>query len=460
MNKLKVSELVFALSGELINGNLDFLIDNVSIDSRNVNASSLFIAIVGEVHDAHDFISSAYDNGCRTFVVSKRDCFFRDDMNLILVDDTKKAYGNIAKYYRDKFSIDIIGITGSTGKTTVKDMVYGVLSTKYKTLKNLQNLNNEIGVPKTLLRLDDTYSKAIIEMGMQKKGEIKYLRDIVRPKIGIITKIGTAHIEFFDNQDGIFNAKMEIADGFNEDNILIVNGDDSYLKRLKEKNHLYKLYTYGFDSDNDLYCKSFSISDVARFTCVYKGNSYDFMIPSPAKHNVLNAMAAIMVGFLLDIPYELIKNGLSCYEASNNRMDIFKIHDMLIINDSYNANYDSMVAMLLVLANYTTRKVAILGDMLELGDKSTALHQDVAKSFLDNKIDVLVTVGEESKVIDDYVISHGFDKNMVFHFSNVSDLLDKIDGIVEDTDAILIKGSNGIGLSKVAEYFKEKVSDE
>ncbi len=270
MKKLSVKELVIATDGSLLCGDYNVLIDNVVIDSRQAKSNSLFIPIIGEIHDAHKFMESCYQSGCRTFLIDENHTFDKDDINLIQVKDTTIAFGNISKYYRNLFDVDCIAVTGSTGKTTTKDMTYSVVNTKYKTLKNLENLNNEIGVPKTLLNLDESYEKMIVEMGMQHKGEIDYLKSLANPRIAIITKIGMAHIEFFENgKQGIFEAKMEVANGFDEDNILIVNGDDEYLKTLKTKNLNYKLLTYGFDNSNDMYCKKYSISDVANFTIEY-----------------------------------------------------------------------------------------------------------------------------------------------------------------------------------------------
>lgn len=455
MIKLSVNDLIKATNGKLLYGDSNTYIDNITIDSREINNNSLFIPIIGEKYDAHTFMNDCYLKGCRTFLIDKNHSFYKDNINLIEVDDTSKAFGYISKYYRNLFNVDCIAITGSTGKTTTKDMTYSVVNTKYKTLKNIENLNNEIGVPKTLLNLDNTYEKAIIEMGMQHKGEISYLKDLVSPRIGIITKIGMAHIEFFkDGKKGIFDAKMEIANDFDSNNILIVNGDDEYLKTLKDKNLKYKLYTYGFNTDNDIYCTKYSISDVANFTINYLNKEYDFTIPTPAKHNILNAMASIMVGFILDIDYIDIKNGLENYESSKNRMDIFKKDDILFINDSYNANYDSMIAMIDVLSSYKTRKVALLGDMYELGSEEENVHKLVGKYIKDKDINLLITVGNISNLINESAINNGFNKDNSYHFNDKDELLKEIDKLIKKDDTVLIKASNSVKLYEVANYFK------
>ena len=457
MKKLSVKELVIATNGKLLCGDENILIDNVVIDSREVNTSSLFIPIIGEIHDAHKFMDNCYQSGCRTFLIDENHTFDKENINLIQVKDTTIAFGSISKYYRNLFDVDCIAVTGSIGKTTTKDMTYSVVNTKYKTLKNLENLNNEIGVPKTLLNLDDTYEKMIIEMGMQHKGEINYLKDLANPRIAIITKIGMAHIEFFENgKQGIFDAKMEVVSTFDDNNILIVNGDDDYLKTLKTKNLKYKLLTYGFDSSNDMYCKKYSISDVANFTIVYQNKEYEFTIPTPAKHNILNAMAAIITGFILDIDYLDIKEGLANYESSKNRMDIFRKDDITFINDSYNANYDSMMAMIDVLSSYETRKVAILGDMYELGKEEENTHKEVGKYLKEKNIDILITVGHISNIINESAIKHGFDKNNSYHYNDKDELLKKINSLIKKNDTVLIKASNGVKLFEIANYYKEK----
>lgn len=457
MKKLTVKQLILATNGYLLCGNENALIDNIVIDSRLVNNTSLFIPIIGDFHDAHKFMENCYQSGCRTFLIDKKHTFDKEDINLIQVEDTTIAFGNISKYYRNLFNIDCIAVTGSTGKTTTKDMIYSVVNTKYKTLKNLENLNNEIGVPKTLLNLDETYEKMIIEMGMQHKGEINYLKNLANPRIAIITKIGMAHIEFFETgKQGIFEAKMEVANTFDKNNILIVNGDDEYLKTLKTKNLKYKLLTYGFDNSNDMYCKKYSISDVANFTIEYKNKEYEFTIPTPAKHNILNAMAAIMTGFILNIDYLDIKKGLENYESSKNRMDIFKKNDITFINDSYNANYDSMIAMIDVLSSYKTRKVALLGDMYELGKEEERIHKEIGKYVKEKNIDILITVGHISNIINETAIEKGFDKNNSYHYKDKDELLKQINSLIKKNDTVLIKASNTVKLFEIANYYKEK----
>lgn len=459
MLRLNLLDVCKAIGGNVLlnKGGVD--IDFISLSSKDIKDKSLFIPIIGENLDGHNYMDDAYNNGCRMFLIDKNHSFKKDDITLVEVDDTTKAFGYIAKYYRNLFDIFYIGITGSVGKTSTKDIIYSVLSTKYNTLKNEGNFNNEIGLPKTLLTLNDSYDLAVLEMGMSYKNEIRHLADIVRPKVAVISNIGLSHIEHFDNQDGIFDAKMEITSYFDKDNILVVNGDDKYLKTLKDKNYDYKIYSYGFDNNNDIICNDYSIvGDKIKFVATFLGDTYDVVIPSVAKHNIYNSMAAIVVGKIFNISKEDIIKGLSDFSITKGRLSVINKKDITIIDDSYNANSDSMISALNVLKLYNKRRVAILGDILEVGDYEEKIHREVGANIV-GKADLLVTVGKASLYIKDEAIKKGFDKDKILSFDNCDHLLLKIDNIIKKDDVILVKSSHGIGLSKVVEYLDGKYKD-
>ncbi|MGL5693417.1 MAG: UDP-N-acetylmuramoyl-tripeptide--D-alanyl-D-alanine ligase, partial [Peptostreptococcaceae bacterium] len=370
MENLTVKELVIATQGNLVLGNEDENVNDIVIDSRKANENNVFVAIVGENLDGHQFMSSAYEQGCRTFIKNKNSNveLNHNDINVIEVKDTEIALGDIAKYYKLKFEIPFIGITGSVGKTTTRDMVYAAVSSKYNSLKNEGNLNNQLGVPLTLFELNKMHECAVIEMGMSGFNEIEYLANIVEPKIGVISNIGLSHIERLGSQEAILKAKMEITTNFDSNCTLIVNGDDKFLSTLKEKDHVYRLKTFGFDKNNDIYCEKFTMSeDSITFICIINGKQEEIFIPTVGEHNIYNAMAAILSGMALDIPLENIKMGLKNYKATKMRLDIVKGENLTIINDTYNASPDSMNAALKILGRYKERKVAILGDMFEMG---------------------------------------------------------------------------------------------
>lgn len=452
--KLNIKDLEKATSGKLIINNHECLIENISIDSREYKENSLFIPIIGETHDGHKFLNSAYENGYRVFLCDNNHDFTKDDITLIKVENTKKALGDIAKYIRNEYDIEYIGVTGSVGKTTTRDMIYSVLSSKYRTLKNDKNYNNEIGVPKTLFNLDSKIEKAVIEMGMSSKGELDYLASIVKPSIAVISNIGMSHIENFENQEGIFNAKMEITNYFNKDSILIVNGDDKYLKTLKTKKLNYKVLTYGLDKNNDLYAYDIKLNiDKSSFKTIINNNEEEFTINVPAEHNVLNALSAILVGLNSNMTVEEIRKGLESLELTSGRLTVIKKKDFTIIDDSYNASCDSMISALNVIKKYTNKKICVLGDILETGKYDEELHRKVGKNIT-NDIDLLVTVGKSSLYIEEEAIKKGF-INKKLHFENYEELIKNIDKILIKDSVILFKSSHGIHLDLVVKHVLE-----
>ena len=457
MKSLTISELVLATKGTLVIGNENDRIDDVVIDSRCANEKNVFVAIIGENLDGHRFMESAYKNGCRTFIKNESNGIKLDssDINLIEVKDTEKAMGDIARYYKEKFDIPYIGITGSVGKTTTRDMVYAAVSSKFNTLKNEGNLNNHFGVPLTLFNLDESHECAVIEMGMSGFKEIEYLANIVDPQIGVISNIGLSHIEKLGSQEGILKAKMEIATNFNSNNTLVVNGDDKFLATLKDKSHEYNLKTFGFNKENDIYCESYKMNEEnLTFICIIDGKEEEIFIPTVGEHNIYNAMSAILVGMRLGISLEEIKQGLKNYKATKMRLDIVKNDKLTIINDAYNASPDSMEAALKILGRYKNRRVAILGDMFEMGEHAEYGHRLVGKSVINNA-DLLITIGNDSKFIGKEAINLGFSEENIHHFETKEDAINKIDNLLKDNDTVLLKASRGMKLEKIVEHLNK-----
>ena len=457
MEALSVKDLLQATNGNLISGNELDEINNIAIDSRKAKLGDVFIAIIGENLDGHKFMQSALDNGCKTFIKNRSNSikFESSDINLIEVDDTTIALGDIAKYYKEKFVIPYIGVTGSVGKTTTKDMIYAAISNNFDTLKNEGNFNNHIGVPLTLFNLNKKHECAIIEMGMSNFNEIEYLANIVNPNIGVISNIGLSHIENLGSQDGILKAKLEITTNFDENNILIVNGDDEYLSKVCKEDCNYNLKTFGFNSNNDVYCTEYIMSeDSINFKCIINGKEEAIFIPTVGKHNIYNAMAAILVGLTLGMKLEDIKLGLRGFTASKMRLDIFKKDDLTIINDAYNASPDSMKAALDILGRYEKRRVAILGDMFEMGEHSEYGHRLVGESSINN-VDVLITVGDMSKFIGYEAKKLGLDSNNIYHFKTKELAIESLDSLINKDDAVLVKASRGMKLEEIVEYLSK-----
>ncbi|MGL5757106.1 MAG: UDP-N-acetylmuramoyl-tripeptide--D-alanyl-D-alanine ligase [Paraclostridium sp.] len=454
MESLSIKELVVASNGTLVKGNELDEIKNIVIDSRRATVEDVFIAIIGENLDGHKFMQAALENGCKTFIKNKSNGIkiVSSDINLIEVEDTTKALGDIAKFYKEKFNIPYIGVTGSVGKTTTKDMIYAAISNEFNTLKNEGNFNNHIGVPLTLFNLNSKHECAIIEMGMSHFNEIEYLANIVNPKIGVISNIGLSHIENLGSQEGILKAKLEITSNFDKSNTLIVNGDDEYLKKICKDELGYDIKTFGFNKNNDIYCLDYSINEESlRFTCFIENKEVEIFIPTVGKHNIYNAMAAILVGLSLGMDLDDIKNGLRNFKASKMRLDIIKKDDLTIINDAYNASPDSMNAALDILGRYEKKRVAILGDMFEMGEHSEYGHRLVG-GYAINNVDVLITIGESSKYISDEAIELGIDKLNVHHFYNKETAIEKLNDIIGKDAVVLVKASRGMQLENIVQY--------
>lgn len=449
MEKISITEIKDYTNGIIVKNNGESFVTKISIDNRDINDKTLFVPIIGLVHDGHKFMEGAYDAGCRSFICDVNHDFDKEDINLVKVSDTTLAFASIAKGYRNKFDIPLVAITGSVGKTSTKDIINSVLSVRYNTIKTIGNLNNEIGVPKTLFTITNDTELAVVEMGMDHKGEIDYLSKLASPDVAVITNIGMSHIMNFDNQDGIFKAKMEIVNGLKDNGLLIVNGDDKYLSTLRDNNHSYELITYGFDSSNDIYCSNYKIyDDYSMFTCIYNDNEYNFKLGSIAKHNIGNALIAIVLGFRYGLTYDEIKKGLIDIDFSNNRLDIIKTSKYTIINDTYNSSYDSVMSALEVLNSFKTRKVAILGDIFELGDYSLDIHKKIGNNL---KCDVLIAIGDNAKYISDEAL----DSIESYYFPTKEDFYDKISAILKEGDTILVKASRRMEFDKIVDELKE-----
>ena len=458
MEYLTIKELILASEGQLVSKcNEETIVSNIVIDSRKAGKDSAFVAIVGENLDGHNFINLAINQGCKTIIKNKNNNvdIENKEVNVIEVSDTEIALGDIAKFYKNKFKIPVIAVTGSVGKTTTRDMVYSTISAKYNSLKNVGNLNNQFGVPLTLFNLNKEHECAVIEMGMSGFNEIEYLANIVNPQIGIISNIGYSHVEHLGSRDGIFKAKMEIATNFDENSLLIVNGDDDCLKTLKTKVLVYKLRTFGFDKDNDIYCESYEMDEESiNFVAVINGKKEELFIPTVGKHNIYNAMAAILVGLNLNMTIEEIKDGLKNFQCTKNRLDIIKKDKLTIIDSVYNASIDSMSAALNILGRYENRRVAILGDMFEMGEFAEFGHRQVGKAALGN-IDIMIAIGKDSEFIVKELKENNMNENNLYHFETKEEAIESLDNIIKDDDVILVKASRGMNLEKVVEYLNK-----
>lgn len=450
MEKLTLKTIAEWTDGELVGDNLS--ISEISIDSRQISPETLFIAVKGERFDAHDFIADVQKNGAKAVMCHKRvEC----GIPVIYVKDTKKALLDLAREYRKSIeNLTVVGLTGSVGKTTTKEMAYAVVSKKFNALKTEGNLNNEIGLPKTLFRLNSEIQAAVIEMGMSDFGEISRLTRTALPDIGIITNIGVSHIEHLGSRDGILKAKLEILEGMKKGSPLIINGDNDKLKTVNNKD--YRIIYFGIENEKaDV--RAIDINEDGQnteFTVVFGDKTQKVKLPTVGIHNVYDALSAFAVGLELKIEPEKIAQALSEYEPSGMRQRIKDINGIKVIEDCYNASPDSQRAALNALKSVKSeRKIAVLGDMLELGDYSKQAHCDIGKYAAEKQIDMLFTFGEESKNITETAQKFGMD---AFAFTDKTVLFNALKGELKKGDAVLFKASRGMKLEEVIEMlYKE-----
>lgn len=443
---LRVSEIAKALNFEL---DCENLINRVSIDSRDIDENTLFFAIKGERFDGHDFINDVAQKGVGAIVSHKAvEC----SAPVIIVPDTKQAFLDFASYYRMSMKdLLVVGLTGSVGKTTTKEMTACVLGQKNKTLKTEGNLNNEIGMPRTLFRLDETYGSAVIEMGMDNAGQISALSKSCKPDCAIITNVGVSHIENLGSRDGILKAKLEILDGLPKGAPLFLNGDNDKLSTVK--NDDYKVIFFGIENKNcDVLAEDIKeIGLSTEFTAVKGDIKQKITIPTVGIHNVYDALSAFAVGLEYGISPEDIANGLRNYEPSGMRQRIKDANGITVIEDCYNASPDSQKAGLNSLLKIAKgRKIAVLGDMLELGSYSETAHRNVGEYAAKCEIDMLFTYGKESEFMADSAKKAGL--KAVFSFTDKSELTKALENELENGDTVLFKASRGM---KLEEIFQE-----
>ncbi len=447
------AELLSAVDGKLLWGNPDSVFSGITTDSRKVAKDNLFIPLIGEKFDGHDYIEHCFEAGA-SICLTQKEIPERKNCSAVMVKDTAKALRDIAAWHRNKFDIPVVGITGSVGKTSTKDMVACVLSKKYDVLKTQGNFNNEIGLPLTLLNLEPGHEAAVIEMGMSGFGEISRLTAVAQPKVAVITNIGVSHIEKLGSQQGILKAKLEILEGLKPDGLVVLNGDDPLLREQKGKLDFRTVF-YGMDKATDYCAESYDSlgEEGTSFSVTINNSLYKVKVPVPGVHNVYNALAAIAVGIEMKIPVETIIDGIAEYSPGNMRQNIISHKGMKIINDAYNASPQSMQAAINVLEELSakSRGIAVLGDMLEMGAMSGELHYSVGEFIKEKKISYLITVGKESKNISEAVADSENNSIKLYHFDNNPDALNFLQNTVKQGDYILIKGSRGMKMEQIAE---------
>lgn len=472
MKKITIEEIIRETKGTLISGKRENFISGVKHDSRECVEGDMFVAIKGENQDGHKYIPQVVGNGCRTVLVSHTDDWYQelkngmtddlmlDDINIIKVDDTVYALGQLAAYYLSTLDVLKIAVTGSVGKTSVRDMIYYSLSEKYVCGRNLKNYNNFIGLPISIFRFDETTEAVVLEMGMDKFGEIDRLAEIVKPHIAVITNIGMSHIENLGSREGIFKAKMEVAKhitGYGDSNqgTLIFPHDDEFLTRENTAGD-YKQIIVGEDGRSE-----YIISDIddfgldgIKFTLEHKQESHKMKLEIPGRHNAVNAALAVAVGGAVGISVDDVQNGLLKTELTGSRLRKIKTEKLSIIDDTYNANPDSMKSALKVLEISEAKgaKTAILGDMFELGEESEKQHYGVGLFAGGLKIDKLIAIGDKASKIAEGAAGRQIE---VEYYAAKDDFLNEIERFIGLGDIILVKGSRGMKMEQIVEKLKE-----
>ena len=453
---MKVKEILNVTKGKMLCGNEELEVENFSKDTRTIQKGDIYIGIKGEKFDGSNFWNQALDAGATAVIVSniqisKEEKEKYKDKTIIQVEDTFEALYEIAKYKRSLYNIPVIAVTGSVGKTSTKDIIASVVSQKYKTLKTEGNNNNNIGLPLTILKLKD-HEALVVEMGMNHFGEISLLTNIAKPTLAVITNIGTSHIGNLGSRENILKAKLEILEGMKIPRVIINNDNDLLHKWYEENKEKIEIHTYGINNSSDVIAEKIELGEEkSKFVVKTSSEKVNIDVPVGGEHFVYNALCGFMVGKVLGLTAKEIQNGISKFELTKKRMDIRVLKNgATLINDSYNASYESMKASLKYLSSRTDlRKIAVLGDMLELGDFSKELHEKVGEEVANDNIDVLICRGEFAKNIISKANKNK--KTQCILLQNNEEILSKLQEILKEGDGVLIKASNGMKFYEICQ---------
>ncbi len=447
-----IYEIVQCTRGKLQQGKLQGHVRGVSTNSKTVKKGELFIAIVGKKHDAHGFIAEVIKRGVSAIVVSQ-DVKCPESVAVIKVKDTTKALGDIALLHRLRFSIPVVAITGSAGKTTTKEMISRVLSAKYNVLKNIGTENNQFGVPLTILKLKPSHDVAVLEVGTNSPGNIKSLAAIARPTVVVMTNIGESHLELLKTPADVFKEKFDLVLANAKDGAVIVNQDDYFLRNVKKLTRQ-KVFTYGITEKADFQAKNIIFENAkVKFVLNKMGT---IALRGTATANVSNALAAICCGRLFKISYNDIKLKLKTFSLKSGRQTFVKTGGIALIDDSYNANPVSFRNALQGIAQFKTtgRRILICGDMLELGDQSERLHAEIGECAAKSGLDLIVSLGNFSRMIG-VAASRRNALIAVTHAASLIEAEGRLKGFLRKGDVVLVKGSRGMAMERFVEFIKE-----
>lgn len=428
-------------------------VSGIVTDSRQVNEGSMFVAIKGERVDGHKFIPSVFEQGAMCVLCEHPQ---ESAGPHIVVESTLEAVKGIAEFYRQQLNIKVVGITGSVGKTSTKEMIASVLSEKFRVLKTPGNFNNELGVPLTIFRLREEDEVAVLEMGINHFGEMHRLSKVVRPDICVITNIGQCHLEYLGDRDGVLRAKSEIFDFISPEGKIILNGDDDKLASLSEVKGITPLF-FGTEGVRDIRATEVESVGLKGVKCrIHTGNdSFEVMVPVPGRHMVLNALAAAAAGTVLGMTEEEIKRGIEKMESLSGRFHIIEENDITVIDDCYNANPVSMKASLKVLNDAPRRRVAVLGDMGELGEEEKQLHEQVGEFAGKLDLQLCICIGTLCGYLAEAARKENADLEVVTAGS-VDEALEKLPVLIHKGDTVLVKASHSMHFEKIVDLLTKK----
>ncbi|MCP4682003.1 MAG: UDP-N-acetylmuramoyl-tripeptide--D-alanyl-D-alanine ligase [Desulfobacterales bacterium] len=455
----KIDDILNATRGEVLCGKGSDTFKGISIDSRKITKTDLFVAITGENHDGHSFVKEVLEKGISGCVISKKSInkmpvtkWGGKNITCVAVDDTTRALGDLARFQRRRSKASVIAITGSNGKTTTRGLVSCVMEQKFATISTIGNFNNEIGLPLTLFQLSKNHEKAVVELGMNHMGEIRALSKIAEPDIGIITNIGPAHLEGVGSLDGVMHAKGELLDEIKKTGTAILNADDPRILNLAEKTQVPILF-FGISKKAAVRALSIEPGESETvFTLVLPTGKISIQLGVPGKFMVSNALAAAATGYQAGLSLQEIKTGIERFQPSQGRMNIIKSKGINIIDDAYNANPDSMKSAIHTLLSLKGKKrgILVLGDMLELGEHAVSLHQDIGALAADTDIHKVYATGHYAGAIEKGARDGNMDADKIFT-GTYEEILEHLKKDLTASDWILVKGSRGLKMETIVQ---------
>ncbi len=453
------NELAKNCDGYIACGDPDTSITGFAIDSRQVKPGDLFVCLTGKRTDGHKFIEQAWENGAKGFLVhqeilGQRICQVSSPL-VIRVQDTLKALQSLGRKHRQKFAVSVVAVTGSVGKTTTKDMIAQVLTSRYKVLKTRGNLNSEISFPLMLLEIDSSHQVAVLEMGMNKQGEIALLAEMARPNVGVVTRIAESHLEKLGSMEKIVEAKSELLENLLPGGTAVLNYDDPRVMGMQNKVPGETLF-YGFMGGDVKVTAIENFRGGIRAKVQNRHHTADLELPLMGEHNLSNALAALTVGKIFGIELPTAAESLKKLEISEMRGQFIQLDEITIIDDSYNANVQSTKASLKILHDCEgNRKIAVLGDMYELGAYSEEGHKIIGNEVVYQNIDILVTIGKLSRVINEQAAKSRDADIQAFHVNNNEEALQLLKEIIKPGDVLLVKGSRGMAMENIVKQMMQ-----